>query len=177
MNTVLANNVVKGRVDTKPANKAVVALCQPARSRKCAAVRRSREQEGIGQQRNSERVSSGKALVTVIPQNCRCLRVEGDPTLLVSLQVPFAPTLVGTPDRAAQPHRLAADREVDSWPTEAQSSPRRAALVMAAQIKVPQSRSFHASVTIRAASSGLGGRGLGFGGAGGSPWSMGLTVT
>ena len=59
----------------------------------------------------------------------------------------------------------------------AHSSPRRAPVVIANQINVPQSGSFHASFTIRAASTALGGCGFGMGAAGGSAWCSGLTVT
>jgi len=57
------------------------------------------------------------------------------------------------------------------------SSPLRFPATIVSQINVPQSGSFHASVTIRAASAADGGRGFGLGAGGGSAESKGLTET
>ena len=67
--------------------------------------------------------------------------------------------------------RFTADQRI------AQISPRRAPVVIATHSCVPQSGSAHASVRIRAASSGVGGSGFSLGAAGGSAWLIGLTAT
>ena len=59
----------------------------------------------------------------------------------------------------------------------AQISPRRIPVVIAVQMKVPQSGSRHDALTMRAASAGVGGCGLGLGAGGGSASAIGLTFT
>jgi hypothetical protein len=99
-------------------------------------------------------------------RRCWCVFNSASTSRPSAFRIAFRSQIVSRPSsRLSDDHRIA------------HSSPRRAPVVIATHNNAPQSGSRQASVTIRAACSGVGGCGFGFGAGGGSAWPIGLTLT
>lgn len=156
----------------------LVSLRDRGRQQKSRSVGSSGEHIGIGGHGEAKVVRPRPRAVSVLDEQVDGLAVERDPALLMCLRVALAPPAgLALPDRSAYPGDGALRIQVEIVPAQGAVSPRRTPVVIAVQIKVPQSGSRHASLTMRAACSAVGGCGFGLGAAGGSAWLIGLTVT
>ncbi|MGH3616227.1 MAG: hypothetical protein ACRDRK_27265 [Pseudonocardia sp.] len=153
-------------IDADPSRKPSVALSHRVRVTDRRAIRRWREHEPVAPDLRVDKRGALVAERAVYAQDLDHLGVERHAPVLVGLGV-LLPTLAsGLAD--ARPKIATALSRSSYDQRSPQTSPRRAPVVMANRMNVPQSGSFHASLRIAAASAGVGDEGLGRGVDGGS---------
>jgi hypothetical protein len=153
--------------DAEPVGQTLVPLRHPIRSQERRSICSAGEHERGWWQFEPQRRRAGAATLEMLAQHDNGLRIEGNPPLLMGLELglnqrPCSVRIACRSQIVSLPFsRLTADHRM------AQTSPRRAPVVIVDHTNAPQSGSLQAAFTIRAASAGVGGCGFGLGAAGG----------